>query len=173
MGIFWKCARIGERLSPYISICCVIMAVRYAPTPIIVRSSSTGYWHCRLGFHPAQLNIYDLQSKRKKKKIPAEPFYLDTYKRTTRFSEFQTNGHSLRKERAFTINSIDIQQHSPQGKREKSGKEIPTQPSANKFDDCCVSKPLMCLLAGCPERRAIIRSLLVCTRRDMSFRLLR
>ena len=28
MGIFWKCARIGERLSPYISICCVLMAVR-------------------------------------------------------------------------------------------------------------------------------------------------
>ncbi|PKK52391.1 hypothetical protein CI102_3495 [Trichoderma harzianum] len=27
MGIFWKCARIGERLSPYISICCVIMAL--------------------------------------------------------------------------------------------------------------------------------------------------
>ncbi|KAL6860329.1 hypothetical protein ACO1O0_004356 [Amphichorda felina] len=26
-GIFWKCARIGERLSPYISICCVLMAV--------------------------------------------------------------------------------------------------------------------------------------------------
>ncbi|PKS12210.1 hypothetical protein jhhlp_001509 [Lomentospora prolificans] len=26
-GIFWKCARVGERLSPYISICCVIMAV--------------------------------------------------------------------------------------------------------------------------------------------------
>jgi len=27
MGIFWKCARIGERLSPYISICCVFMAL--------------------------------------------------------------------------------------------------------------------------------------------------
>ncbi|KAB5585447.1 hypothetical protein GE09DRAFT_1210064 [Coniochaeta sp. 2T2.1] len=27
MGIFWKCARIGERLSPYISICCVLMAI--------------------------------------------------------------------------------------------------------------------------------------------------
>lgn len=27
IGIFWKCARIGERLSPYVSICCVIMAV--------------------------------------------------------------------------------------------------------------------------------------------------
>ncbi|KAF7543191.1 hypothetical protein G7Z17_g10942 [Cylindrodendrum hubeiense] len=27
MGIFWKCARIGERLSPFISICCVLMAV--------------------------------------------------------------------------------------------------------------------------------------------------
>ncbi|CAK7202311.1 hypothetical protein SEUCBS139899_005033 [Sporothrix eucalyptigena] len=27
MGIFWKCARIGERLSPYISLCCVLMAV--------------------------------------------------------------------------------------------------------------------------------------------------
>ncbi|KAK0634927.1 hypothetical protein B0T17DRAFT_481875, partial [Bombardia bombarda] len=26
-GIFWKCARIGERLSPYISLCCVLMAV--------------------------------------------------------------------------------------------------------------------------------------------------
>ncbi|KAH8892044.1 DUF1242-domain-containing protein, partial [Thozetella sp. PMI_491] len=26
-GVFWKCARIGERLSPYISICCVAMAV--------------------------------------------------------------------------------------------------------------------------------------------------
>ncbi|CCC13935.1 hypothetical protein SMACR_08444 [Sordaria macrospora] len=28
MGIFWKCARIGERLSPYVSICCVLMAVQ-------------------------------------------------------------------------------------------------------------------------------------------------
>ncbi|KAI0809474.1 hypothetical protein GGR55DRAFT_176474 [Xylaria sp. FL0064] len=28
MGIFWKAARIGERLSPYISLCCVFMAVR-------------------------------------------------------------------------------------------------------------------------------------------------
>ena len=27
-GIFWKCARIGERLSPYVSLCCVAMAVR-------------------------------------------------------------------------------------------------------------------------------------------------
>ncbi|POS76657.1 hypothetical protein DHEL01_v204945 [Diaporthe helianthi] len=27
MGVFWKCARVGERLSPYISICCVGMAV--------------------------------------------------------------------------------------------------------------------------------------------------
>ncbi|KAK3392382.1 hypothetical protein B0T20DRAFT_488051 [Sordaria brevicollis] len=26
MGIFWKCARIGERLSPYVSICCILMA---------------------------------------------------------------------------------------------------------------------------------------------------
>ncbi|KAH7157031.1 hypothetical protein EDB81DRAFT_788679 [Dactylonectria macrodidyma] len=26
-GIFWKAARIGERLSPFISICCVFMAV--------------------------------------------------------------------------------------------------------------------------------------------------
>ncbi|KAI1805763.1 hypothetical protein F4811DRAFT_514280 [Daldinia bambusicola] len=27
MGIFWKAARIGERLSPYMSLCCVFMAV--------------------------------------------------------------------------------------------------------------------------------------------------
>ncbi|TLS26252.1 hypothetical protein PpBr36_04425 [Pyricularia pennisetigena] len=27
MGIFWKFARVGERLSPYISICCFVMAI--------------------------------------------------------------------------------------------------------------------------------------------------
>jgi len=27
LGIFWKFARIGERLSPYVGVCCVIMAV--------------------------------------------------------------------------------------------------------------------------------------------------
>ncbi|RDH23492.1 DUF1242-domain-containing protein [Aspergillus niger ATCC 13496] len=31
-GIFWKCARIGERLSPYVSICCVVMAVSILST---------------------------------------------------------------------------------------------------------------------------------------------
>uniref|UniRef100_A0A8C5K982 Protein kish n=1 Tax=Jaculus jaculus TaxID=51337 RepID=A0A8C5K982_JACJA len=24
--IFWKCARIGERKSPYVVVCCVVMA---------------------------------------------------------------------------------------------------------------------------------------------------
>lgn len=33
MGIFWKCARVGERLSPYMSICCVVMAVRKPSSP--------------------------------------------------------------------------------------------------------------------------------------------
>ncbi|KAI8586121.1 hypothetical protein BDZ88DRAFT_430312 [Geranomyces variabilis] len=28
LGVFWKAARIGERLSPYVSLCCVLMAVR-------------------------------------------------------------------------------------------------------------------------------------------------
>ena len=27
MGIFWKSARIGERLSPYVSLACLAMAV--------------------------------------------------------------------------------------------------------------------------------------------------
>ncbi|RNA22040.1 kish-A [Brachionus plicatilis] len=27
-GIFWKCARIGERKSPYVSFCCVAMALK-------------------------------------------------------------------------------------------------------------------------------------------------
>ncbi|GAB7342151.1 hypothetical protein MBLNU457_g0413t1 [Dothideomycetes sp. NU457] len=27
MAVFWRAARIGERLSPYVSICCVAMAV--------------------------------------------------------------------------------------------------------------------------------------------------
>uniref|UniRef100_T1JZA5 Protein kish n=1 Tax=Tetranychus urticae TaxID=32264 RepID=T1JZA5_TETUR len=26
LGIFWKAARIGERLSPWVSACCLIMA---------------------------------------------------------------------------------------------------------------------------------------------------
>lgn len=29
VGIFWKCARVGERLSPYVSICCFLMAVSF------------------------------------------------------------------------------------------------------------------------------------------------
>ncbi|PNF15865.1 Protein kish-A, partial [Cryptotermes secundus] len=27
LGIFWKCARIGERISPYVAGSCIIMAV--------------------------------------------------------------------------------------------------------------------------------------------------
>ncbi|KAJ1663596.1 hypothetical protein EV178_004860 [Coemansia sp. RSA 1646] len=26
MGLFWKSARIGERLSPYVAIACIVMA---------------------------------------------------------------------------------------------------------------------------------------------------
>jgi hypothetical protein len=34
LGVFWKCARMGERLSPYMSLCCVAMAVRdFHPPP--------------------------------------------------------------------------------------------------------------------------------------------
>ncbi|KAI8903363.1 hypothetical protein EDD86DRAFT_98545, partial [Gorgonomyces haynaldii] len=27
LGLVWKAARIGERLSPYVSLCCIIMAL--------------------------------------------------------------------------------------------------------------------------------------------------
>ena len=27
LGIFWKAARIGERLSPYVSLACIIMGI--------------------------------------------------------------------------------------------------------------------------------------------------
>ncbi|KAI8076781.1 DUF1242-domain-containing protein [Halteromyces radiatus] len=27
LGLFWKAARIGERLSPYVSLACIIMAI--------------------------------------------------------------------------------------------------------------------------------------------------
>ncbi|KAI9139723.1 transmembrane protein 167 precursor, partial [Paraphysoderma sedebokerense] len=27
LGLFWKLARVGERLSPYVSLCCIVMAV--------------------------------------------------------------------------------------------------------------------------------------------------
>lgn len=26
LGTFWKCARIGERKSPYVAFCCIVMA---------------------------------------------------------------------------------------------------------------------------------------------------
>ncbi|XP_032746434.1 protein kish-A-like [Rattus rattus] len=26
LGIFWKCAQIAERKSPYVTICCIVMA---------------------------------------------------------------------------------------------------------------------------------------------------
>ncbi|XP_037684778.1 protein kish-A-like, partial [Choloepus didactylus] len=26
LGIFWKCARIDERRSPYVAVCCIVMA---------------------------------------------------------------------------------------------------------------------------------------------------
>ncbi|KAI9203454.1 uncharacterized protein BJ171DRAFT_509693 [Polychytrium aggregatum] len=28
LGLFWKLGRIGERLSPYVCLCCILMAVR-------------------------------------------------------------------------------------------------------------------------------------------------
>ena len=34
LGIFWKCARVGERLSPYVSVCCFVMAVGL-PAPLL------------------------------------------------------------------------------------------------------------------------------------------
>ncbi|XP_014259308.1 protein kish-A [Cimex lectularius] len=27
LGTFWKCARIGERKSPYVAVCCILMAL--------------------------------------------------------------------------------------------------------------------------------------------------
>ncbi|ODQ44723.1 hypothetical protein PICMEDRAFT_175670 [Pichia membranifaciens NRRL Y-2026] len=27
LGLFWKCARIGERMSPYVCLCCIIIAI--------------------------------------------------------------------------------------------------------------------------------------------------
>ncbi|SCV00879.1 LAME_0G12596g1_1 [Lachancea meyersii CBS 8951] len=32
LGAFWKCARIGERASPYVSIACIVMAVNQFQT---------------------------------------------------------------------------------------------------------------------------------------------
>lgn len=45
-GIFWKCARIGERLSPYVSICCVLMAVSYFShdNRMTVKDRSVWFW---------------------------------------------------------------------------------------------------------------------------------
>lgn len=36
LGLFWKCARIGERLSPWVSAACVVMAVRLSISPFLL-----------------------------------------------------------------------------------------------------------------------------------------
>ena len=41
-GMFWKFARIGERLSPYVSICCMVMAVS-GLIPIFLRKGGGGW----------------------------------------------------------------------------------------------------------------------------------
>ena len=47
--MFWKFARIGERLSPYVSICCVIMAVGPPLSPrVLYELSDIGGWYHRL-----------------------------------------------------------------------------------------------------------------------------
>jgi hypothetical protein len=46
LGVFWKFARIGERLSPYVSICCIVMAVF-----LILKGSD------ELGFDVAAVNL--------------------------------------------------------------------------------------------------------------------
>lgn len=42
MGIFWKCARIGERLSPYISLCCAAMAVGALDSKLLPLEADVG-----------------------------------------------------------------------------------------------------------------------------------
>ena len=37
-GIFWKCARVGERLSPYVGLCCIAMAVSRRDHPVTQNS---------------------------------------------------------------------------------------------------------------------------------------
>lgn len=69
MGIFWKCARIGERLSPYVSICCVLMAVGFAflsPRSLLLRPWDADMpCFYSIGFHACwQLNAALLQSSR-------------------------------------------------------------------------------------------------------------
>jgi len=36
LGTFWRAARVGERLSPYVSLCCVAMAVSCRSYPMLL-----------------------------------------------------------------------------------------------------------------------------------------
>jgi hypothetical protein len=40
-GIFWKAARIGERLSPYVGVCCLLMAVGFLFSLVVHQSRDT------------------------------------------------------------------------------------------------------------------------------------
>lgn len=47
-SIFWKSARIGERLSPYVSISCCIMAVSFRTLYYPINGQVLSGWHSRL-----------------------------------------------------------------------------------------------------------------------------
>jgi hypothetical protein len=55
--IFWKCARIGERLSPYISVCCIIFAVCCLIPDLglqkLIKTGPIVHWRIRHSFEQA------------------------------------------------------------------------------------------------------------------------
>ncbi|CAH8647812.1 unnamed protein product [Schistosoma haematobium] len=45
LGLFWKCARIGERKSPYVAVCCILMAgaVLFKMINLMLRQKASSY----------------------------------------------------------------------------------------------------------------------------------
>jgi hypothetical protein len=44
LGTFWRAARVGERLSPYVSLCCVAMAVSCSSTLLLLEKGEMLIW---------------------------------------------------------------------------------------------------------------------------------
>jgi len=61
-GIFWKCARVGERLSPYIAICCLLMTVSTLLGSLLKTYYRFGYYHSKARDHLACFRSVDLPS---------------------------------------------------------------------------------------------------------------
>ncbi|KAK4140078.1 uncharacterized protein C8A04DRAFT_15279, partial [Dichotomopilus funicola] len=94
MGIFWKCARIGERLSPYMSLCCGVMAVSFHHTVwflvsrCVLTLSAQWFCGCGLTWDTSKNGMHTIDDGMSANKVVAVLLDLD-FRRHVKYSRVQ------------------------------------------------------------------------------------